>query len=89
MTNSMSKNYYIRNGIEVFDVIESFDLNFNLGNVVKYVCRAGKKDECIISDLLKARDYIDREIGRNVSKKAADECQKDDLVGLARFEQQV
>lgn len=88
MTNSMSKNYYIRNGIEVFDVIESFDLNFNLGNVVKYVCRAGKKDECIISDLLKARDYIDREI-RNVSKKAADEYQKDDLVGLARFEQQV
>ena len=85
----MSKNYYIRNGIEVFDVIESFDLNFNLGNVVKYVCRAGKKDECIISDLLKARDYIDREIGRNVSKKSADECQKDDLVGLARFEQQV
>lgn len=85
----MSKNYYIRNGIEVFDVIEAFDLNFNLGNVVKYVCRAGKKDECIISDLLKARDYIDREIGLNVSKKSADECQKDDLVGLARFEQQV
>ena len=85
----MSKNYYIRNGIEVFDVIEAFDLNFNLGNVVKYVCRAGKKDECIISDLLKARDYIDREIGLNVSKKAADECHKDDLVGLARFEQQV
>lgn len=89
MTNSMSKNYYIRNGIEVFDVIEAFDLNFNLGNVVKYVCRAGKKDECIISDLLKARDYIDREIGLNVSKKATEECQKDDLVGLARFEQQV
>lgn len=85
----MSKNYYIRNGIEVFDVIEAFDLNFNLGNVVKYVCRAGKKDECIISDLLKARDYIDREIGRNVSKKSADEYQKDDLVGLAKFEQQV
>ena len=85
----MSKNYYIRNGIEVFDVIEAFDLNFNLGNVVKYVCRSGKKDECIISDLLKARDYIDREIGLNVSKKSADECQKDDLVGLARFEQQV
>lgn len=85
----MSKSYYIRNGIEVFDVIEAFDLNFNLGNVVKYVCRAGKKDECIISDLLKARDYIDREIGLNVSKKATDECQKDDLVGLARFEQQV
>lgn len=84
----MSKNYYIRNGIEVFDVIEAFDLNFNLGNVVKYICRAGKKDECIISDLLKARDYIDREIGLNVSKKSADECQKDDLVGLARFEQQ-
>ena len=85
----MSKNYYIRNGIEVFDVIEAFGLNFNLGNVVKYVCRAGKKDECIFSDLLKARDYIDREIGLNVSKKATDECQKDDLVGLARFEHQV
>jgi len=35
--------HYQGNGIEVIDIIESFELNFNLGNTVKYVLRAGKK----------------------------------------------
>ena len=38
-------NYYRSNGIEVADFIEAFDLNFNLGNVVKYIARAGAKPE--------------------------------------------
>ena len=37
-------HYQTKNGLEVIDVIESFDLGFNLGNVVKYVLRCGKKD---------------------------------------------
>jgi hypothetical protein len=40
-------------------------LNFNLGNVVKYVCRAGKKQgENVLSDLEKAKNYINYEIER-------------------------
>ena len=50
-------------GHEAIDVIEAWSLNFNLGNVVKYVSRNGKKDpDKYIEDLEKARWYLDREI---------------------------
>lgn len=51
------------NGAEVIDLTEH--LSFCAGNVVKYVCRAGRKDpDKYIEDLEKARWYIDREIER-------------------------
>jgi hypothetical protein len=51
--------------IQPIELINAQDLNFNLGNVVKYVCRAGKKQgENILSDLEKAKDYINFEIER-------------------------
>ena len=43
------------------DVIRDWNLNFNLGCTVKYIARAGKKDD-IIQDLKKARQYLDFEI---------------------------
>lgn len=47
------------------NLINAQNLNFNLGNVVKYVCRAGKKDgETTIKDLNKAIDYLNFEIER-------------------------
>ena len=47
------------------DLINAQNLNFNLGNVVKYVCRAGKKQgESNLKDLNKAKDYINYEIKR-------------------------
>ena len=50
-------------GFEAIDVIEAWQLNFNLGNTVKYISRNGKKDpDEYILDLEKARWYIDREI---------------------------
>ena len=53
------------NPYEVIKVIDAWDLNFNLGNVTKYVARAGKKDPTrAIEDLEKARAYIDFEIER-------------------------
>lgn len=40
-----------------------WDLNFNLGNVVKYVSRNGRKpNESSLKDLEKARQYLDFEI---------------------------
>jgi len=51
------------NGAEVIDLTEH--LSFCAGNVVKYVCRAGRKDpDKYVEDLEKARWYLDREIAR-------------------------
>lgn len=51
------------NGAEVIDLTEH--LSFCAGNVVKYVCRAGRKDpDKHVEDLEKARWYLDREIAR-------------------------
>ena len=57
--------HYNIGGIEAIDVIEAWDLNFCLGNVLKYIARAGHKtftDAGILEDLKKARWYLDREI---------------------------
>ncbi len=54
-------DYYKSGGIEAFDVIEAFDLDFNLGNAFKYIARAGKKDDKV-EDLRKAVTYLNREI---------------------------
>ena len=43
------------------DVIRDWGLNFNLGSSVKYLARAGRKDD-IIQDLSKAIEYIQFEI---------------------------
>jgi hypothetical protein len=53
--------HYKTGGVETIDFIEAKDLNYRLGNVVKYVTRAGKKGNPI-EDLKKARWYLDREI---------------------------
>ena len=51
--------------IQPIELINAQNLNFNLGNVVKYVCRAGKKQgENVLSDLEKAKNYINYEIER-------------------------
>jgi hypothetical protein len=54
-------HYNAISGVECIDVVEQF--NFNLGNVIKYVWRAGEKDD-LLTDLKKARWYIEREITR-------------------------
>lgn len=48
-------------GIEVIDIIESWGLNFSLGNAIKYILRAPHKSNQI-EDLKKASWYIKREI---------------------------
>ena len=49
---------------EPIDVIEDWNLGFHLGNAVKYLSRAGRKENAL-EDLRKAAWYIDREIKRN------------------------
>ena len=65
MTQIEHPDYYRANGYEAADFIEAFNLNFNLGNVIKYVTRAGRKNnEEAITALLKAQTYLLREISR-------------------------
>jgi len=46
---------------EAIKVIEAWNLDFHLGNTVKYISRAGKKGN-ILEDLKKAKWYLDRKI---------------------------
>lgn len=56
-------HYRKDSGHEAIDVIEAWDLNFNLGNTVKYISRKGRKDpSAYIEDLEKALWYLNREI---------------------------
>lgn len=50
------------NTYEAIKVIEAWDLNFHLGNVVKYISRAGKKSKNSIEDLKKAEWYLKRHV---------------------------
>lgn len=63
--------HYTIGKIEPIDYIESLDLNFNLGNVIKYISRAGHKSipnmsiaESKLIDLKKAQNYLNREVSR-------------------------
>lgn len=70
-------SYYCGN-IEVIDFIEDKNLGYHLGNVIKYISRAGKKHEIGMSnlekeieDLKKARFYLNRKI-----KLLEEECRQ-------------
>ena len=56
------------NPYEAIKVIENWNLGFCLGNAIKYICRAGKKDVNSLTDLKKAAWYLNREIERLESK---------------------
>lgn len=61
-------HYQSTNGIEVIDVIEAFteELNgimaFDIGNVIKYVCRFNNKNG--VEDLKKAKWYLEHAIDK-------------------------
>ncbi len=55
--------HYTYGAIEVIDAIEGLDLPYHLGNAVKYIARAGRKDPAKTEeDLCKAIWYIKRYI---------------------------
>ncbi len=55
-------SYYKRGSIDVWDFIRDQNLDFHLGNVIKYTCRAGYKDNNKIEDLKKAIHYLSNEV---------------------------
>ena len=59
--------HYKAGGIETIDFIEAKHLNYNLGNVIKYITRADHKGSRMI-DLKKAQWYLNREIANGEKK---------------------
>lgn len=56
-------SHYEKTAYEPIKIIQHYRLSFELGNVLKYVLRAGKKENNTrLQDLEKARDYINYEI---------------------------
>ena len=54
-------SYYKRGSRDVWDFIRDQGLNYHLGNALKYICRAGYKDDKI-RDLEKAIHYLENEL---------------------------
>ena len=50
------------NTYEAIKIIEAYNLNFSLGNAIKYILRAGKKNSNTVEDLEKAKWYVQRQI---------------------------
>ena len=64
MSDPIKPDHYQQHpsGVECIQITEHF--NFNLGNAVKYIWRAGLKTASPLEDLQKARWYLEREIAR-------------------------
>jgi len=58
---SKSPSHYTRGSIEVWDFIRDQQLNYHLGNAIKYICRAGYKGSRR-EDLEKAIHYLENEL---------------------------
>ena len=69
----LSPSYYNKENMSVSYIVDEYELNFNKGNIIKYVLRSGKKQaDTEIQDLQKAMRYCQMEIERlnkRLSKK--------------------
>ena len=76
-TNESGPEYYRRGTIQVWDFVRDQALNFHLGNVIKYVCRAGHKFDDI-DDLEKAIHYLKNEVEFRTSQRVQElvQCEK-------------
>ena len=76
-TNEQGPQYYRRGTIQVWDFVRDQKLNFHLGNVIKYVCRAGHKFDDI-DDLEKAIHYLNNEVEFRTSQRVQElvQCEK-------------
>ena len=77
-TSETGPEYYRRGSIQPWNFIRSQELNFHLGNVIKYVCRAGHKDDDI-EDLSKAIHYLSNEIEFRTSQRVQSSIQRKKL----------
>lgn len=80
MSKDMVKrpDHYCFSKFETKDVIREWGLNFNLGSAVKYIARAGRKDD-IVQDLKKAREFLTFEIEALEAERGQTEEKTDSL----------
>ena len=57
-------DYYKRGGIEVWDVIDAWGLDFDLGCALKYIMLAGYKGDAAADDPRKAITYVRHALGK-------------------------
>ena len=69
-SNTRGPDYYRRGKAQVWDFIRDNDLNFHLGNAIKYIARAGYKDSKA-EDLIKAIHYLENELEHTINTTAA------------------
>ena len=69
-TNSTGPQYYRRGSIQVWEFIRDQGLNFHLGNAIKYICRAGFKDDRK-ADLRKAIHYLQNELENEILNESS------------------
>ena len=81
-TNETGPTYYRRGSVQVWDFVRDQNLNFHLGNVIKYVCRAGHKFDDI-DDLEKAIHYLKNEVEFRTSQRVQECIRSDKLVETA------
>ena len=61
--DAINPSHYNSTKISAFDVIDDWGLDFYVGNVVKYIQRAGKKENnSELQDLQKAQRYLEKKI---------------------------
>jgi len=77
-TSDRGPTYYRRGSIQPWDFVRDQGLNFHLGNVVKYVCRAGHKFDDI-DDLEKAIHYLKNEVEFRTSQRVQELIQCEEL----------
>ncbi len=77
-TSNHGPTYYRRGSIQPWDFVRDQGLNFHLGNVVKYVCRAGHKFDDI-DDLEKAIHYLQNEVEFRTSQRVQELIQRTEL----------
>ena len=77
-TTNETPEYYRRGSIQPWDLIRDQELNFFLGNAIKYICRADHKYDDI-EDLSKAIHYLSNEIEFRTSKRVQELVQCEGL----------
>ena len=82
-TNDHGPEYYRRGSIQVWDFVRDQELNFHLGNVIKYVCRAGHKFDDI-DDLEKAIHYLKNEVEFRTSQRVQECVRGEELEDIER-----
>lgn len=70
----LTPSYYNKASMNVSDIVDEYELNFNKGNIIKYVLRSGKKSkDTEIQDLQKAARYCQIEIDRLLKRANKDD----------------